>query len=273
MNQICDGRYGKMIYNPNDVWIGRSYDLYGEFSEKEVSFLRGLVNEGDVCIDIGANIGAITIPLAQKVGSGGLVVAIEPQQQIFYSLCGNIALNNLSNVTTLQRAVSNKEEMVWVPTVDYSLEGNFGGVSLESQNELKQLGAANKAYPVATLTIDQLNLIKANLIKVDVEGMELEVLEGALKTIYRSKPYLYVECDREHKAEPLSKFLASIGYSFAIHFPPLFNKDNFKNNEENALDKPGRQTVSSNLFCWHNSREQEAQQFLNDEYMVTHVTK
>jgi hypothetical protein len=66
-------RHGVMAYLPNDLYIGRSLDLYGEFSEHELNLLKRIVKKGDVVVDVGANIGALTIPLAQIVAPDGKV--------------------------------------------------------------------------------------------------------------------------------------------------------------------------------------------------------
>jgi len=252
-----------MIYNDRDIWIGNSYEFYGEYSQFEVDFLKSLVKEGDVCIDVGANIGSITVPLAQKVGKTGLVVALEPQQSVYHALCGNIAVNNLYNVTAFQRAVSNHDNMIWVPAVNYDQPGNFGGVSLEQQSDLRNLGLEGKANPVACLTIDQLRLAKVNLIKIDVEGMELEVLQGAVQTINRYKPYLYVECDREAKVENLVKFIRNMGYDLDTHFTPLYNPNNYFNNSENKFDLPNTRIVSANMFCWDKNKTHIAKEYID----------
>lgn len=262
MNKIKDCKYGKMIYNSTDMWIGRSIEHYGEFSEFETQFLCNLLSEGDVAIDVGANIGALTLPMANKVGKEGMVIAIEPQQYVYHMLCGNLAINNIYNVTTFQRAASNRDEILWVPYIDYNAGGNYGGVSLEHQGQLGQMALEGKCYPVAAMTIDQLHLGKVNLIKVDVEGMELEVLKGAEKTIQRYRPFLYVESDREHKRQDLKNYLDHLGYTYDMHMPPLFNEGNFAKNRENVIDKDfGRRYVSGNLFCYdanHPSRKRVA---------------
>lgn len=263
MNKIKQCRHGNMIYNTSDVWIGRSYDHYGEYSEFEINFLLNLVNEGEVYIDVGANIGSMVVPIARKLGPSGLTVAIEPQQFVYHTLCGNVALNNLNNVSCFQRACSDNDRVVWVPSVDYSQEGNYGGVSLDDQDNIRSLGIEGKAYPVAAITIDQLQLARVNLIKIDVEGMELEVLKGAIKTIQRYRPFLYVECDRESKVEELITFIKNLGYDFDIHQPPLYNEGNFFMNHINVLDKPGKRIVSANLFCWDKSKAMKAKQAMD----------
>ena len=91
-------RYGLMLFSANDVYIGRSLDLYGEFGESEVEVFRQLVRPGATVLDIGANIGAHTVALATIVGPQGRVVAIEPQRVIHQMLGANAALNALHHV-------------------------------------------------------------------------------------------------------------------------------------------------------------------------------
>ena len=76
-----DCRHGKLMYLLNDAYIGRSLDVYGEYSEGEIDLFRQLLRPGDVAIDVGANIGALTVPMARLVQPGGAVVAFEPQRR------------------------------------------------------------------------------------------------------------------------------------------------------------------------------------------------
>ena len=78
-----DCRHGKLSYLINDAYIGRSLDVYGEYSEGELELFRQFLRPGDVAADIGANIGALTVGMARLVAPGGAVVAFEPQRTIF----------------------------------------------------------------------------------------------------------------------------------------------------------------------------------------------
>src|SRR5437773_2697778 len=90
-NRLKQCRHGMMLYNINDVYIGRSLDQYGEFSEGELDLFQQFVKPGQLILEVGANIGAHTVWLAQAVGSTGTVLAFEPQRIVYQALCANLA--------------------------------------------------------------------------------------------------------------------------------------------------------------------------------------
>lgn len=250
MNIYKDTRYGPMIIPQNDRYIGKSFDLYGEFSYQEVDFLKDLIEPGNVVIDVGANIGGITVPLAQKIGPDGYVVAFEPQQYINYILCGNIALNNLTNTASFQRLVCDVDgDIRSLPVLDYSKELNFG-----DNSTTKEIQEDTLCTPVSTCTIDSLQLKNIHLIKVDVQGEELDVLKGAKNSIERARPFLYVECEDKEESENILQFLDQFNYNCLFHTPPLFNSDNFFGNDEDVFDKVKdgvvNLIVSGNIFAY-----------------------
>ena len=85
-------RYGKMIYNKNDIHIGKSLSIYGEWSEPETFLFSQIVKSGNHVIEVGSNIGSHTIMLSKAVGENGKVYAFEPQRHTFQLLCANLAL-------------------------------------------------------------------------------------------------------------------------------------------------------------------------------------
>jgi hypothetical protein len=101
--------------------------------------------------------------------------------------------------------------------------------------------------PVNVIRLDGLRLEHCHFIKIDVEGMELLVLQGASALIERFKPILYVENDRAQKSDALIKHLAAIGYRLHWHTPPLFNPQNFLKNPKNNFGN----IVSANMLCLH----------------------
>jgi FkbM family methyltransferase len=215
--RVKDCRHGRFSYLLNDRYIGRSLDVYGEYSEGEIELFRQLLRPGDVAVDAGANIGALTVAMARLVGNQGAVVAFEPQRAVFDILANNVRLNGLTNVSAQHRALGEKAGTTRVPRLDYGRDDNFGGVAL---------GAA-EGEDVEVITIDSLALPRLRVLKVDVEGMECEVVAGARATIERLQPALYIENDRAEHSRQLISLLFDIGYRLWWHITPLFNPDNF----------------------------------------------
>ena len=233
---LKDCRHGKFLFLRRDQYVGRSLDLYGEFSELEATLFEQIVHTGDVVVEVGANIGAHTARLARLVGPRGTVVAFEPQRFIFQLLCANVALNELFNVYAYQFAVGAEPGSLNVPPLDYRAANNFGGISLPG----KAVGEQVRIMP-----LDQFGLPSLRLLKIDVEGMEIGVLHGARKSIARYRPILYVENDRKQHSEALIGLIESYGYNLWWHFPPLFNPANFAGNTDNVFGG----TSSINLLC------------------------
>jgi FkbM family methyltransferase len=237
-NRLKQCRHGLMLYNRNDLYVGRSLDLYGEYSEGELDLLRHWFGPGDVGVEVGANLGAHTVPLARIAGPQGAVLALEPQRLMFQTLCANLALNNLPNVVCFQEASGAQTGTLIVPLLDPTIANNFGGLAL---------GSFQKGQQVRVTPLDAYALPKCQLLKVDVEGMEEDVLRGAADTIARCQPTLYVENDRQDKAQSLVRYIASLGYRMYGHYPALFNAANFLGNQENVFPE----VVSKNLLCVH----------------------
>ena len=232
-------RYGRMIYNVNDQYIGRSLDLYGEYSEGEVEVFRQILRPGDVALDVGANIGVHTVPMAHLVGERGAVLAFEAQRTAYQALCGNVALNGLLNVWCRNVAIGDaRGSTIIVPVLNPERPNNFGGLALGKY-------AAGDRIPVVRL--DDNPPQACRLIKVDVEGMELQVLRGAVGLIERFRPILYVENDKAEKSAELIRYIASLGYDLYWHRPPLFNPQNYLAHDENVFGD----VLSHNMLCVH----------------------
>lgn len=260
-NVIKECRYGKLIFNKNDMYIGKSLELYGEYSEGEIDLFRQIVHQGDTVLEVGANLGAHTLALAQLVGEGGRVHAFEPQRLVFQTLAGNLALNSVTNVFAYQKAVGEAPGCIMVPVLDYRQEVNWGGL---------ELGGWEQGEEVEQITVDSLSLTACHFIKVDVEGMELSVLKGAAQTIRRFEPLLYVENDRADKSQALIDYLDELGYDLYWHKPPLYSESNYFGNKEDVFrqkrrDENGREVflsvVSVNMLCLPRSRQINAQGF------------
>ena len=204
-------RHGLMLYNSKDSYIGRSFDLYGEFSEGEVNLFRQLVATGDGGARHRRQYRRPHALFRGAVGPGGRVIAYEPQRVIHQMLCANLALNGITNVQ--RAACGSRVVSAASPACPSSItraHNNFGGISL---------GTGGPSEPVDIIPVDALGLERCDFMKIDVEGMEGEVLAGATSTIARFRPVLYVENDRREKSAPLIEQLLSFDYELFWHVP------------------------------------------------------
>lgn len=235
-NRLIHARHGLMLVNSLDRYIGQSLITYGEFSEGEIALFKSLLGRESICVDAGANMGALTIPMARLAK---LVVAVEPQPFMFHLLCANVALNSLTNVQAFQLALDAQSGTMTIPLLDPRTPNNFGGLDIRADSP-KRVG-------MNVTTIDSLSLPACHFIKCDVEGMEEPVLRGAEATVSQYRPFLYVENDRNKEA--LHERMRGYGYRLFEHCPPLFRPDNFNNWPHDIFDRDAI-IVSFNLLGW-----------------------
>lgn len=225
--------YGPCKFYGKDEFIGRSLYAYGEFSGLECAKIVSLAPRERIFLDIGANIGVMSMAL----GFSGLTgVAFEPQPALFELLRENVS--NF-NVSCMNRAVGAADGVVKMPKLRYSDRMNFGGIGIGMKSVLG-------SYDVPMVAIDNCRLENIGFIKIDVEGYELQVLRGAEHTIRRFKPIMYIEDDRPEKSFDLRKFIKSLGYTIEEHRPPLFRVDNFAGNPKNIWNN---NFESHNIIC------------------------
>ena len=172
--------------------------------------------DGVVAVDGGANIGVHTIEWATAMTGWGSVIAIEPQERIYYALAGNIAINNCFNAIAMHAAISSEPGIMQIPTPDYFLPSSFGNLELRPRAGTEFIGqpidySADKTVPIQKISIDALALPRVDLIKFDLQGMELEALDGAQETIARSHPIFLLE-SRKAGRDRLRAFLDERGY-------------------------------------------------------------
>lgn len=193
---IClETTFGPFIMNRHDrhqpMAIVRTGAPHIEAEIAKLLTIADALPHGAIAVDAGANIGLIAVPLAQtlqhKLGS---VIAFEPQRLIYYMLAGNTALAGLQNLTCLQMALSDRAGEIHVPVLDPYSSQDFGTVSLVEERQAGEI--------VQALKLDQLGLERLDLIKIDVEHMELAVLNGAEATILRHRPFIWIEVWPQH---------------------------------------------------------------------------
>jgi len=171
---------------------------------------------------------------------GERMEVFEPQPVIFQNLCANIALNGLRNVRAWPFACGDKTLTLSFAEPDYSRPGNFGGVSMSSENP------SSRKISVPCVRLDDvLGEDPVALMKIDVEGFELAALRGSQGILDRWRPILYVENDRVDESRELIEWLWSRDYRLFWHIPPLFNKRNYFGHAVNRFGN----IASFNMFC------------------------
>lgn len=255
--RLVRARHGYVLYNRNDTVIGRSIETYGEYFESEVRVFSQFVQSGDLALDIGANIGTHALALARLTGPQGLVYAFEPQRLVFQTLCANMALNSLTNVHCVNAVVGEAAGTIRMADADPRQSNNFGGAQVAA------LAGTTSGQAVTRIVLDDfLAVDRLKLIKIDVEGMESEVLRGAHRTLARFKPLLYVENAYADKSPELVALLQELGYRSYWHLARFFRRDNhfgcsdplfplaFMDRGDEFLDAIG---FAVNLVCLHES--------------------
>lgn len=239
-NTIGRLRYGPVLYNRNDVSVGRSIERYGEYSGIETSVFNQVLAPGQVVIDAGAHVGVHALFFAKKVGPQGRVLAFEPQRLLYQALCGNMALNSITNAYCWNVALGERPGETTVPYLDPATPHDFARVATGTDG----------TDAVAVATIDGLELPRLDFLKIDVSGAEEAVLRGGARTIRRFMPLLYVACDRPENQPSLARCLDELGYQMFLHEPPLYNPHNFHDNPENVFGE----AVSRNMLCFDKKR-------------------
>jgi FkbM family methyltransferase len=174
--------------------IDLSIYLVGSFEPSVARTYRTSVRDGSTVVDVGANIGAHTLPLARAVGAGGRVLAFEPTTWAFDKLRANLALNpDIAGRVRAEQAMLVSEAGAAAPAEIYSswplVPG--GDVHPEHRGRLMSTGPARSTTLDAYLAEEGVDQV--DFIKLDVDGAEPEVLAGGQATISRSAPTIVME--------------------------------------------------------------------------------
>jgi FkbM family methyltransferase len=170
--------------------------------------------DGLIVVDCGANVGVFTVEWAKHMTGWGAVLAFEAQERLYYALAGNIAVNNCFNARAVHAAVASQIGTMKIPTPNYFAPASFGSLELKKRDQTEFIGqvidySEDKMVSVPTTTLDSYNFPRVDLIKIDVEGMELEVLAGAGNCVAERQPMLMIEAvkvDRDELRAWLERF-------------------------------------------------------------------
>jgi len=177
-----------------DEGIDLSIYIFGAFEHSTVKALKTLVKEGDTVFDIGANIGSHTLNLAKTVHPHGHVVAFEPTDFAFQKLKNNLALNpSLEAIVTAEQIYLTANRNDQVQDYLYSSWPLHSESNLHQKHFGKLMSAQNATAERLDDYIQRKGITQLRAIKLDVDGHELQVLQGAIQCLERFRPILVME--------------------------------------------------------------------------------
>lgn len=224
--------HGTMLVNRNDEkvnpqgrGIGVGFEIFQNSSctQEEVDLALQLLTlrrryfgDGVFAIDCGANIGTHTVEWSRLMHGWGQVLSFEAQERIYYALAGNVTLNNCFNARVVFAAVGETSGHILVPQPNYLLAGSYGSLEIRRTPHTEDIGQdidyrAEAALSAPLIALDDLNMPRLDLIKIDIEGMEIEALRGADRLIRKTLPMILLEFIKSDQAL-IRDFLQARGY-------------------------------------------------------------
>jgi FkbM family methyltransferase len=190
--------------------IDTSIYYMGTFEAECITAIRRHLPAGGTAVDVGANIGFMTMHMAAAVGRSGRVVSFEPTTWTYHKLETNLALNDMPQVVTERAALGARSAVHADLLVPYSYPLVGDRPLMRDTIVISTLDSYFAQHPIECL----------DLIKCDTDGWEMDVFEGALDTLRRYRPALILEVDQfglaEHgrSAGELIELLREVGYQF-----------------------------------------------------------
>jgi len=212
-----------------DINVGNTVKRRGTFDLRMSYALQSLCRRGQTVIDVGANLGGFTVPLAERVGPRGEVHAFEAYRKVFQHLNANVALNGLTNVYTYNVAVGRETKVVEVYPPDLSTFTVPSAMRVQDQHSPQDAAAYDNVAYEAKRTKLQVRPLdsfdfgeKVHFIKIDVEFMELEVVLGARELIRQHRPVIWAENEPFFKKSPPDRtFVDAMMQEFGYECHPV----------------------------------------------------
>jgi len=231
--------------------------FYADTREPATSRALELLCKKDYCvIDIGANVGSHTLPIAKLVGNKGFVFAFEPVPWALRKLKNNISLNSFQNIKIEQIALSDEN----IDSLPMQFRASFridAGQGVDSLGKINQEWWQECEYVSTRLQtldsyIDEHQITCVNLIKLDVDGFEGKVIRGGLRLLERDRPILIMEIApawlemRGEKVDYLINKILNIGYDCFSEI----TFERFNNAQEILANIPSGGGINV-IFCTH----------------------
>lgn len=214
--EYVEARDKKYILFKNDCGVTDITRRGGIYEHYIFDYIKEKINvKGTTIIDVGANFGFHTLQFRDLVGELGQVISFEPQKLVYYQLCGNIILNGHNNITAYNIALSDEVNVLKMENLQYHSERdiNIGNAHLDA--------CYDNGYNLVNVnTLDSFNFENVSVLKIDVQGYEPRVLDGAKETILKNKPVIFIEVEAPQlsiygwKEEDIFNRLEALGYKY-----------------------------------------------------------
>jgi FkbM family methyltransferase len=188
---------------------------FGKKKYPELHYLKDIIKEGDICIDIGANMGYYSFFMSEYCGSNGRVYAVEPVPLFVEIWKKNVSRTNINNATMFQYALGSEDKNVrmGMPVIDGVVHHGMTKVVSDEDIFYEKFFNAQMVVP------DELfkDIEKVDFIKVDIEGYEHVVFDNMRKTLSKHKPLIQCELSGNENRKQVIKILQELGYKPYIH--------------------------------------------------------
>jgi FkbM family methyltransferase len=194
---VLDSVYGKFIVPRTCLFQAEALVKTGRTHiEDELNNIFAIIDtlpNGSIIVDGGCNAGFFSIPVAHRTqGRDIRIISFEPQRQLFQAVGGSLALNGYQHVFLHNVGLGEESGIAQLPVIDYSVAQDFGTVQLSDTTTVAEDGWMNNRV-VDVTSIDAMSLPRLDFFKLDVEGYEVPALIGAMDTIKKYRPWLWVE--------------------------------------------------------------------------------
>lgn len=224
--EVSKTKYGPIYCFKNDTGVSECLRQFGEYGESEIKFYKSLLQSGDCFVDIGCNIGTISNGIIFNEDTYR-VFAFEPQLEYFK--LANLNIPHSQKVHLFPYAVSNFNGIGKIPEIKLQAKGNYGSISISQKSD--------RSLPAPFVRLDDFlktRSPKPRIIKIDVEGMELDVLEGC-RNILHNEIIFSIEADRPHSTISVYRLLEELGFNCYLFFFAIVSRECAQFDENHPL--------------------------------------
>jgi FkbM family methyltransferase len=211
----------------------------GDYESKSIEAVLKLISPSSIVLDVGANVGFWTVPLARALSAGGRLHAFEPVSANFLRLGENVRRNNLDAIVQLHhQGLSDQKATVQISLrEDFQNGAETGNAAIVIDSDDRRFTCTNiEVSPLDGETFHSLGIDHVDFIKLDIEGHEDKFLAGASMVFRRFRPILFMEINEAYYArrgvdpsQVFEQWMQGVNYEAALKTPSGWRLDSVKN--------------------------------------------